>query len=465
MADRHDPRTGPATGRRRATLTPSRRPSPLTILTAVIPLLTVGALALVRPADPAPRIHPPTTADLARTTLVCPDAVPGSERVLLAHVEGEKGDVALRARGKDRQLDLDGGTLQRRAPQPVSVTAQGDLAAGLAATRVGDGRLAACGQPAPEHWFTGVGAGAEHSSVLTLVNPDRGPAVADVSVLGPRGVVDVPELRGVRVLGGRTASFDLSETAPSREALALRVTITRGRLGASVTDVVDSLGRGPRLQEWLPSQPTPSETSYVVGLGGRPGDRTLTVANPGDAQARVGLRLVTGESEFAPAALEELEIAPQSVVEVDLARLLRGRDGQGVRALRLDATAPITAALRTVAAGDLSLAVAGSELTSRTAAVLPAGAKRLVVAGATRPGVLTWTAHDADGRQIGEERVEIDPGTAERIKVPSRATVLDVRIERTGAVAVVEVGPPGLAVLPLTELVTTAQVPDVRQAL
>lgn len=458
-------RTDTGSGRRRAASAPSGRPSPLTILTAVIPLLTIGALALVRPADPVPAVHPPTTADLARSTLVCPDAVPGSERVLLAHAAGATGEVLLRAGGKDRPLPMTGGTLRRRAPQPVSVTAEADLAAGLTATRAGGGRIAACAQPAPEHWFTGVGAAAEHSSILSLVNPDRGPAVADVTVLGPEGVVDVPALRGVRILGGRAATFDLSEVAPSREALALHVTTTRGRLGASVVDVVDSLGRGPTTRDWLPSQSTPTETSYVVGLGGRPGDRTLTVANPGDAQARVGLRLVTGESEFAPASFEELQIAPQSVVEVDVARLLRGREGQGARALRLDATAPVTAALRTVAGRDLSVAVAGSELASRAAVVLPTGGKRLVVAGATKPGVLTWSARDSEGKQIGEERVEIDPGTAARVKLPSRATQLEVVVERTGAVAVVEVGPPGLSVLPLVELVTTAEVPHVRQSL
>ena len=87
-------RTDTPSGRRRAASAPGRRPSPLTILTAVIPLLTIGALALVRPADPAPAVHPPTTADLARSTLVCPDAVPGSERVLLAHAAGATG-VAL----------------------------------------------------------------------------------------------------------------------------------------------------------------------------------------------------------------------------------------------------------------------------------------------------------------------------------------------------------------------------------
>ena len=41
--------------------------------------------------------------------------------------------------------------------------------------------------PAAVRWFTGVGAGASHRSVLELTNPDAGTAVADVTVLGRAG--------------------------------------------------------------------------------------------------------------------------------------------------------------------------------------------------------------------------------------------------------------------------------------
>ena len=53
MYDHATPPT-PPTGRRRVTEAAGRRPSPLTVLAVAIPLLTVAALAIVRPADEPP---------------------------------------------------------------------------------------------------------------------------------------------------------------------------------------------------------------------------------------------------------------------------------------------------------------------------------------------------------------------------------------------------------------------------
>ena len=201
-----------------------------------------------------------------------------------------------------------------------------------------------------------------------------------------------------------------------------------------------------------------------MGLGGKPGDRLLTVANPGDSEVRVEVRLVTEESEFAPAGLEEVSVDPLSVAVVDLTDVLGGPVARGVRGLRLDATGPVTASLRTRVGDDVSLAVPG-ELVSRAGVALPRGGKRLVVAGATAPGVLTWRAFDRSGREVADERLEVDPGTSERVPVPAAAVRLVVDVERAQVAVAVEVGPPGLAVLPLAPLVTTSQVPGVRPAL
>jgi hypothetical protein len=443
-----------------------RRPSPLAVLAALIPLLTIAALAVVRPAEAPDLRQAPSDAPLSRSTLVCPAALPGAARLALASAGGTSGELATRVGRTDGTERLADGATTLTERRPVVVTGEGELAPGLLGSRSGGGAATRCLEPRPEQWFTGLGAAAEHSSVLALTNPDRGPAVADVVVLGAEGVMDVPALRGVRVTGGRTTRLDLADVMPTRDALAIGVTVTRGRLGVHVEDDVDPVGGDPARREWLPGQAAPAESSYVAGLGGKPGDRTLTVANPGDSEVRVELRLVTGESEFAPAGLDEVEVDPQSVTEVDLTRVLRGRLARGARALRLDASAPVTAGLRTSVGPDLSLATAGSPVAAQAGAALPPGGKRLVVAGASAPGVLTWQAWDADGRELVEDdRVEVDPGTARRIPVPRAAVRLVVELSRASAVVSVEVGPPGLAVLPLEELVTTSEVPQVRPAL
>ena len=465
-----DPTGGIPSGRRRAAAASSGgRPSPLTLLALLIPVLTVAALALVRPADVPVSTHAPPEVDLDRATAVCPARLPGADDVALGNTARASGDLAVRVDGEDTAEALtDGvGTLDERGE--VVVSAQDDLAPGLVVTRAGSGSATVCTQPAPEQWFTGVGAAAEHASTLTLINPDRGPAVADVTVYDGSGVVDVPALRGLRVPGGRSATFALADVVPSRDALALRVSVSRGRLGASVVDVVDPVGRPRPVRGWLPAQTEPSESSYVVGVGTIPASsvagRVLTVANPGDSEVRVELKLVGLDSEFAPAGVEELRLAPESVQEIDLSRVLRGRVAEDVQAVRLDATGPITATLRMQVSDDLALAVAGPRVDSEAGVALPAGAKRIVVAGATAPGVVVLQVWDADGEEVvSERRVEIEPATATRIRVPDDAAMALVRLGRTSAVVSVEVVDQGLSVLPLDQLVTTGLLPDVRPA-
>ena len=465
-----DPNDSGTSGRRRAAA-PSAggRPSPLTLLALLIPLLTVAALSLVRPAATPVTTHPPTEVDLDRATAVCPARLPGADDIVLGNTTLASGDLAVRVDGEDTTETLTSGVGALDERGEVVVSAEDDLAPGLVVTRAGSGSATVCSEPAPEQWFTGVGAAAEHASTLTLINPDRGPAVADVTVYDGSGVVDVPALRGLRVPGGRSATFALADVVPSRDALALGVSVSRGRLGASVVDVIDPVGRPRPVREWLPAQAEPSESSYVVGVGTAPAGsvagRFLTVANPGDSEVRVELRLVGLDSEFAPAGVEELRLAPESVQEVDLGRVLRGRVAEDVQGVLLDATAPVTATLRTHVSDDLALAVAGPGVDSEAGVALPAGAKRIVVAGATAPGVVVLQAWDADGEEVvSERRVEVEPATATRIRLPDDAVMALVRLGRTSAVVSVEVVDRGLSVLPLRQLVTTGLLPDVRPA-
>lgn len=436
---------------------------PLEIVALLVPLLTVAALALVRPIDEPSTTHPPTEVSLSRATLVCPTALAGTGTVALANADGATGDVALRQPVEDT-VALD-GTSRTGAKGAVVAQVEGELAAGILGVRYGDGAATPCRAPQPEQWFTGVGAGPEHSSVLELVNPDGGPAVADVTVLGPDGPVEVPALRGVTVPGGRTLRLDLADVVPTRDELALQVLVARGRLGVEVVDQVDELGGGTRSRDWLPSQAAADTSAYLLGLGGKPGGRTLVLANPGDSEARVTLKVVSRESEFAPADADEIRVAPGSTESIDLTDLLQSRAARGATGLRLDSTLPVTASLRTVAGGDLSHAVAGERISARGALAMPRGPSRLVLAGADGVGVATYVVTDEDGKRIARERVELTPGQASRIKLPRDGAVVDLIVERSGVVAVVEVGPPGLTVLPLAELVLAGRVPDVRPAL
>jgi hypothetical protein len=450
---------------RRAAAAVSRRPSSLTVLAVLIPLLTVGALALVRaPADPTgPR--PPADAELTRTTLVCPGALPGATEVLVGHTNPRAAGVVETRVGDEGRVRLSRGSALTESDDPLVLVGEGAIAPGLLAGRGGDGVAASCKDPAPDQWFTGVSAGPEHSSVLDLVNPDGGTAVADITLLGPDGPLDVPRLRGVTVRGRDAVSFDLAQVAPSRDVLAMRVQVTRGRLGAHVTDLVDEVGEGARSADWMPAQEEPATTSHLLGLGELQGERTLVLANPGDDEARVGIEVVTTRSEFAPSGLEEVRVAPGSVEVVEVGDALGGRTAEGATGLRVESSVPVTAGLRSVVAGDLSHAVAGSVVEERAAAVVPPGPKRLHLGGADAPGVAVVVTRDGEGRPLGRERVEVDPGKGVVVDLPGQARMVDVSLDRTGAVASVEATDGGLAVLPLAELALTGRVPDVIPAL
>ncbi len=450
---------------RRAAISAGRRPGPTTILAVLVPVLTVGALAVVQPDTVPEPTSEPTSTSLTRATMVCPSAVPGAETVAVASADPEvSGEVGVGDEGEI--LDIGAGeVVDTDAEDPLVIRGEDEMAPGLVAGRAGPTAATACVDPQPEAWFTGVGAGAEHRSVLELVNPDGGPAVADITVLGPDGPLDVPALRGITVRGHRAERLDLADIVPSRDDLGLHVQVTRGRLASSVLDTVENLGTDEVAREWLGGQPEPGTTSYLLGLGAGKGERTLAVANPGEDEVRVEIRLVAARSEFAPAGLEELTVGPGATVTIDLTRVLAGKTARDAIGLRVDATGPVASTVRTLVDGDVAHAVAGTRLTDRSAAVVPVGPKRIVLAGITRVGEATVVMRTASGKVLEPRTVPLDVGAAARIRLPERATYVEVQLDRTSAVGDLELGPRGLAVVPLVPLVLSGQVADVRPAL
>ena len=69
-----------------------------TVLAVLLPLLTVGALLLVRGGDSVDEQHTPTRTSLKSATIVCPSALPGAPTAYLSTVsDGARGEVEVRA--------------------------------------------------------------------------------------------------------------------------------------------------------------------------------------------------------------------------------------------------------------------------------------------------------------------------------------------------------------------------------
>lgn len=453
------------TGRRSAV---GRRVSPTAVIALLLPLLTVGALTLVEPYDAATPDRAAEQVPPSRVDLVCPGGE-GDDDLALATAGEAEGDVSVVAGGGERQpVDLGPDATELLGEQdPAVVRGTGAVAAELIGARLRDDALAAadCVLPRPTYWFTGLGAGAEHSSTLELANPDGGPAVADVTVWGSSGVLDVPTLRGVTVLGGESEQLDLSEVVPRRGELAVQVEVSRGRLGASVVDELPALGQQARLADWLPAAPEPATDQLLLGLVGGDGTDTLVLGNPGEDEARVELRVVTQDASFVPEGQEQIRVAAGSVEVVTVSETVREQVAKDAIGLQVTSTQPITSTLRSVVDDDLVHAAPVTTSDQPTTAVVPAGGSTLVLGRAEGTGVALVTAYDASGDELLDDRVALSEGSGGTLDLPEDTRLVRVTPRRTAVAGAVVVEGDGSTVVPLRDLVRYSLIPDVRPGL
>ncbi|WP_460807113.1 DUF5719 family protein [Nocardioides salsibiostraticola] len=459
-----------------------RRPDGVAVVATVVPVVVALLLLMVAGRDGTDRFGlrdestSPTAVPANSATLICPG---GIDRTFLSSAT-EGGEVSVRDVGRQADRDADPTTRSvvagavNRLPKDRSamvITGEGPVASGVVASRFTLPFAAAeCRDPDPELWFTGVGAGARYSSTLELVNPDAGPAVVSIAVYGRRGEVSAPQLRGVAVPARGTITFDLARTLPRRDELALRVVASRGRVRASVSGQLDRLDGGTPSVDWLPGQVTPATTNRLLGADTGSGQRTLVLANPGDAQVRATIRLITTDSVFAPVGSEPVVVAPGSTTRVDAAPLLRAANAQGVIGFEVQSSQPITAALRSLVSDDLVFVAPGDPVTTTTALVVPTGAKRLLLAGATGPGTVVVTSTDADGKNEREKEVEVVrgrgysvslPDSASLVRITPQATLVEASILRSDAGRSASRGQ-GTVVFRMRDLLRQSLVPGVR---
>ena len=464
--------TPTGSGRRSAESgTGGRRFGPLVVAGLVAMLVTAGALALQAPA--AEQIEPPpespartplTVADLA-----CPSSDSSSVTIGSDSQEEGEGSVGVTTGTSDPEpVELSAGeaTRPKVSRDPVVVRGEGSLAPGLFAARyAGAARAAAeCPAPSGSTWFVGVGSSGVHDSRLQLTNPDSGPAVADLSLWSTEGPMEEVRSRGLTVAGGDTTSIDLSDLAPHPKELAMQVTVSRGRVAATVLDSYSIPGEKPT-EDWLTASGEPATKLAVPGLTKNAEERTLVLANPGDTGGRVELRVTGRQSTFAPAGLEPIEVPAGQVVVTDLTDQLAGALKGEDAALELTSTVPVTGMLRNVVDADLVPLPAVPTTTGRTATPAPAKGDRTLVltTGAEKGGAFEVTFVGAT--KDGDWRGRLKPGTTTVVDVPD------------GTVAVLADGPApyvggvrassgdGASFLPLRTLTYDRILPKVSPAL
>lgn len=418
------------------------------------------------------------------TAFACPDQPPGKRvdaaaRLGLAPAaEGQPpasgGSVRQGPAGSVGQpVDVPrGGLVDVPGVGGPTVDATGGAAAGLFGFRsdVEKGRtlgVTSCAAPRSQWWFTGAGAGLDHSSSLLLANVDPGPAVVAIRVLGPNGQVDTVATNSVTIPAHSVKRIELSSVAPQTDELALSVHAGQGRVVAAVTDSFSARPGDQPGQDWLAGTDLPSRTVRLAGLPTTSDSSTLLVANPSDLEAVVDVKVSGGSGAFTPTGLDSITVAPGAVEQVDLGRALPKKEAV---ALRLRSRVPIVASVRSTDGGDQAYAEPVSPLVGPAAAPLVRGADASVqlTAGA-RAAKVAVAAYTAAGKRV-EARTLTVGATATQVWSPKRGAdyVMVTPSSESGAGTVhgaVVYSGAGLAAVPLTALPVRVERPTVRPAL
>lgn len=448
----------------------SRRIDLLVTLAVALPVVSALALAAIGGGSGSPAADiPPVSTGLTSATLVCPAALhPHPEPVLVARAPAVAGGaVRLSRPGAHGQL-VSHGTVaatsarsgQVRSSGASVLSATGASAPGLVAGRREPEAAASCQAPAYDEWYVGVGASAVNDSVLTLVNPDGGQAIVDVQLFGPQGPVSADALRGMVVPGHRAVDVDLARKAPSRLTLTAHVLVSRGRVGVSVEHRFDRLGRARVVSDYLPALDEPSTGGML--LGATVTGQSLMLTNPGTEPATATVRVLSGESVFTPTGTKPVVVPPQSLVRMPVDTLVPASARSGMLGVVVQSDQPLLATSRGMVGGDLGVVGMSPTITGPTAAIVPDGPTRLLIAGADRTGVVNVTIRNAKGRVLAHRSVPVTAQAGRSVVLPTGAAVVSLDPRNTSVVASLATsGRKGASVVAIRDTVLTASVPAV----
>jgi hypothetical protein len=307
----------------------------------------------------------------------------------------------------------------------VAVDASGPGAAKVVADQValvpaGIGRAfsdAACVAPAADWWFAGAEGRLGASDTLFLANPSDTTANVSLSLWSASGPLSPPGATGIVVAPHTAWRRDISDLAPDASGLAVHVRADSGTVAAALYDRRYS-GVTPAGGDWIPATLPPARSLVVPGYAPFAGPKGLALANPGDRDAAVSLRVVTAHGAFAPAGAQSVVVPAGRSLPLDLQLAINGDPA----AVLVTSDQPVVAEGVSVAAApgrfrELAWQAAQLPLSSASAVAMtvpPFGQQSLLVLTASRGGA--------------QVRVTSAAGTTATVAVPAaRSAVVDLR--------------------------------------
>ncbi|OKL47286.1 hypothetical protein BSR29_06630 [Boudabousia liubingyangii] len=178
--------------------------------------------------------------------------------------------------------------------------------------------LDAC-QPAADY-FSFTVPGSEQISqraTLMMVNPSANSSSITLEAWNTSG--DLLKGQAYTLRGNEKLEISIDSLVNTKEAYQLELKIQGPKIAAGVylqrTQGLSSLG-----QEWLPQNPQPSEQLQLLGIDLSDAPARLELANPGDEEATVSLKIgPNGTDTFK--GLNEIKVPSRAVLELDLAGL------------------------------------------------------------------------------------------------------------------------------------------------
>lgn len=231
------------------------------------------------------------------------------------------------------------------AASPVTVTATGGVAPGLAALQqfsadTKDLRGLAttpCASASAESWLIAGGGAPGRQERLLLANPGANEITVDVNVIGAEGPVASDNGRGIVVPGRGRTNVLVDAIAGGEPSPVLQVTVRGGAVVAALSDVWLDGSVAAGLEMTVPTESP--DTTLILPIVDLTQAGVLRVAVPGEAQAVVSARLLstTGASPLPGGGVHR--VPGRTSVDLPLADI-----PAGTYALEVTSDVPVVAA-------------------------------------------------------------------------------------------------------------------------
>lgn len=191
-------------------------------------------------------------------------------------------------------------------------------------------------------WFSGASTAGDRVDYVSLVNAESVAAVVDLRFYGEKGPIEVEAADGIALGPGTSQGIRLPSLIKDQKDLAIHVVARSGRIGAGL-----HAADGNKGADWVPAAGEPAPVQVLPGLPGDAG-AYLVIAAPGEDDADLKIQISGKNGWFTPAGFETVHVKAGMVTSVPLGKITRDEPG----AVRLSPTdenhpTPVIATMRT----------------------------------------------------------------------------------------------------------------------